>query len=227
MTPKERLLNAISGKETDRIPWSPFLAYWWESQPKQFQAKGQLQFLEDIGADPLLRGFHELFKKTSKNCCTTDTTEGKTRLVTHTTPVGELRCVYTYSPQGDTWYLMEHPVKTVDDLKTLIYINENMVITPAMDKFLSDYRDIGNRGLYVPLIGSEGKTSFQSLIEYWVGTEELVYMLADFPEAVEECLSVMSENSIKTAEISVESPAEAFIFWEDSSTTNIDRKSVV
>ena len=42
MTAKERLLNAIRGKETDRTPWSPFLAYWWEAQPEAVTAQGQL-----------------------------------------------------------------------------------------------------------------------------------------------------------------------------------------
>ena len=65
------------------------------------------------------------------------------------------------------------------------------------------------------------KTSFQSLIEHWVGTEELVYALADYPETVEECLQVMDRKALESVEISVKSPAEAFIFWEDSSTTNI------
>lgn len=34
MTPKQRLLAAIQGNPIDRVPWSPFLAYWWEAQPQ-------------------------------------------------------------------------------------------------------------------------------------------------------------------------------------------------
>ena len=29
MTPKERLMAALTGQPTDRTPWSPNLAYWW------------------------------------------------------------------------------------------------------------------------------------------------------------------------------------------------------
>lgn len=43
----------------------------------------------------------------------------------------------------------------------------------------------------------------------------------DFPEVVEECLAVMEKVSVRSVEISVNSEAEGFIFWEDSSTTNI------
>ena len=35
MTSKERIMNAILGKETDRTPWSPFLAYYWEHLPEE------------------------------------------------------------------------------------------------------------------------------------------------------------------------------------------------
>ena len=59
------------------------------------------------------------------------------------------------------------------------------------------------------------------MIEFYVGTEELNYMLADYPDEVENCLAVMHENSRKCADIAVESDAEAFIFWEDSSTLNV------
>lgn len=70
------------------------------------------------------------------------------------------------------------------------------------------------------MIGTQLKTSFQSLVEYWCGTENLAYALADFPEVVEECLDVMRERDRENVQIAVKSSAEGFIFWEDSSTTN-------
>lgn len=36
MSSKERLLNAITGKEIDRVPWSPFLAYYWDKLPAAY-----------------------------------------------------------------------------------------------------------------------------------------------------------------------------------------------
>ena len=57
MTSRERLLAALRGNEVDRLPWSPFLAYWWDYQPQAIQERGQVAFLREIGADALLRGF--------------------------------------------------------------------------------------------------------------------------------------------------------------------------
>ena len=59
------------------------------------------------------------------------------------------------------------------------------------------------------------------MVEHWCGTEALTYALYDFPEVVEECLAVMRQNDLKAARFSAETEVDAFIFWEDSSTTNI------
>jgi len=39
----------------ERLPGSPFLAYWWDFQPKAMQDQGQLTFLRKISADALVR----------------------------------------------------------------------------------------------------------------------------------------------------------------------------
>lgn len=59
------------------------------------------------------------------------------------------------------------------------------------------------------------------MVEHWCGTVDLTYALYDFPEVVEECLDAMIAKSVEAIQIAVKSNAEGFIFWEDSSTTNI------
>ena len=80
----------------------------------------------------------------------------------------------------------------------------------------------GEDGLCLPVIGLYSKTAFQSMVERWCGTVDLVYALYDFPEVVEECLSVIQEKDMETVKNALKSSAEGFIFWEDSSTTNIN-----
>ena len=62
MTSKERLKAALRGDPVDRIPWSPFLVWWWENQNEIVQAMGQPGFLRHLGADALLRGFASICK---------------------------------------------------------------------------------------------------------------------------------------------------------------------
>lgn len=122
MTAKERLLNAIRGKETDRTPWSPFLAYWWEAQPEAVTAQGQLAYMESVGADPLLRGFAAQGNLQRNGVNILHSRNAGIQRETWETPVGALHFTHRLSPQGNTWFLVEHPVKTAEDLKTLQWV---------------------------------------------------------------------------------------------------------
>ncbi|MBS6196342.1 MAG: hypothetical protein KH828_12260 [Clostridiales bacterium] len=221
LTPKTRILNALQGLEIDHVPWSPFLAYYWDFLPKSIQSKGQFSYLKDMGADPILRGSHELFKVNYKNCTISTSVQGNTKTITYDTPVGSLQEIYTFTPHSNSWFLTGHPVSEEEDFKILQFIYENMELTENFTAFHNDFHTIKDEGLLLPLLGVRSKTSFQALVEHWCGTVNLTYALFDFEETVAECLAVMNEKDMETAEISVKSDAEAFLFYEDSSTTNI------
>lgn len=221
MKSRQRLLGALRGEKIDRIPWSPFLAYYFENLPREIQKKGQFDYFQKMGADPLLRGFHRLTKCTFQNCDIEEKSAGRDRFVIYHTPVGDLVEKYIYSPDGNTTFLVGHPVETVEQFQTLQYMYEHMTIEPDMEAFEADFKRYGDDALLLPTIGVQQKTAFQSMVEHWVGTENLVYSIYDEPEAVEECLAVMQARDEETVRISLNSSADGFIFWEDSSTTNI------
>ena len=221
MRSRERLLAAITGQPIDRVPWSPFLAYYWDNLPAETRKMGQFAYMRQMGADPLLRGFHHLVKYTYINCEIREQIRGKEKLVTFDTPVGQLTERYVYSPAGNTWFLADHPVKTAEDFRILQYIHEHMTMEPDFALFLEDRKLCGEDALILPTIGVASKTAFQSLVEHWVGTEQLAYSLADESEIVEECLAVMQEKDEENVKLSIQSGADGYIFWEDSSTTNI------
>jgi uroporphyrinogen-III decarboxylase len=221
MNSRERLLSSIKGLETDRLAWSPFLAYFWDLQPESIRKKGMLDFYKSIGADPLFRGYCTLIKKDYKNCSIKESVSNGEKQVLYETPVGTLDSRYTYTKEGFTWFITKHPVKTEDDFKILTYINEDMTISPDFSKYNAGKKIMGDEALLMPIISSEMKSSFQSLLENWVGTEELTYAVYDFPKTVDECLTAMKKNSEKAAAYASMCEAESFIFWEDSSTGNL------
>ena len=221
MRVKKRLLGAIRGQEIDRMPWSPFLAYYWDFVDEAIAKKGQFAYLQDLKADPLLRGFHCLYQVKRHQCEIHDVTHGKTRTVTYTTPVGTLREVYTFAPAAKTWFLTGHPVTNRETLNILQYIYEHTEIVRNTQQFDEDWQTLGDDALLLPVIGTLCKTGIQSMVEHWLGTEELAYAMLDYPEEVESCLAVMRLRDRETVEISADSDAEGFIFWEDSSTTNL------
>ena len=221
MKSRQRLIGAITGKPIDRVPFSPFLAYYWESLPEETRRMGQFAYMREMGADPLLRGFYAPYKKVLRRCERRETAKGRERFVTYDTPVGSLHERYVYSGGGDTTFLVDHPVSTEEDLKVLSYIYENMEIVPDEKPFVEEFNRLGDEALILPLIGADMKTAFQAMVEHWLGTVNLAYTLSDAPEAVEDCLSVMRERDDETVTIGLNTPADGFIFWEDSSTTNI------
>ena len=221
MNSRQRLLAALRGEPVDHVPWSPFLAYYWDNLPPEVTRMGQFAYLKQMGADPLLRGFHHLVKYGYDNCERKEWISGKEQFVVFDAPVGQLRERYIYSPAGNTWFLADHPVKTGEDFKILQYIYEHMTMEPDFERYFEDRSLCGDDALILPTIGVASKTAFQSLVEHWVGTEQLAYSLADEPEVVEECLAVMQQRDEENVRISLQSGADGYIFWEDSSTTNI------
>lgn len=221
MKSKQRLLAALRGESVDRVPWSPFLAYYFDNLPEDVIRRGQFSYLRQMGADPLLRGFHHLVKYRYHNCEISERISGKEKIVTFETPVGTLKERYVYSRAGNTWFLTDHPVKTESGFRTLQYIHEHMTMEEDFSSFEADAKTYGDDALLLPTIGVASKTAFQSMVEHWVGTEQLAYALADMPEVVEECLAVMQQRDEESVRLSLNSSAEGFIFWEDSSTGNI------
>ena len=236
MTSKERIIAALQGREVDHLPWCPFLAYWWESQPAERRERGQIAFFREIGADALLRGFTCAFSSSDvmglgdsgynvhddlPGCSITRQERGGQQAIRYDTPVGNLEVTRSFSSAGDTWFVTGHPLRTREDYKTLQYIIERMKIEPCRAPLSAELGELGDDGLSAPLVSPFKKTPFQALLEHFVGTEKLVYDLTDFPSTVEETLAIMRERAREAVEISVESPAEAFITWEDSSTTSM------
>jgi uroporphyrinogen-III decarboxylase len=222
MNSKERILAALHGQPVDRLPWCPFLAYWWEHQPKATTDLGQIEFMRAIGADALLRGFVQPYQVQYADDVVFENlkADGLTWTVARTKH-GELRTGSQYSPDGDTTYVVHHPVQTKVDYRILRELVAAGELIPQFDIVLQQINAVGEDGLCVPQISPFGKTPFQALLEHYVGTEQLVYHLMDIPEEVEATLEVMNEKCMQAVNLATDSPADVFITWEDSSTTNV------
>lgn len=231
MKSKERILSVLKGLPVDRTPWSPNPAYWWEAQSDELVNMGEVEFLKTINADPLIRGHYPmhgriwediyLFDTKYKNCEVMEIVSGDDKLIEYITPVGTLKFKYRYVRPGNTWFLVQHGIKSEEDFKILTYFKEHTILTPNYKRFNEEAKKYGEDALLVAMLTPENKSSFQSLIEYWVGTEEVVYSLMDYPEVVEEAMEAMKKVSIEAAKICADSEAEVFTTWEDTSTTNI------
>ena len=133
MTSKERLKAALRGDPVDRIPWSPFLVWWWENQNEIVQAMGQPGFLRHLGADALLRGFASICKSSpiyavmhtdaydyslpfADDRCALKQREVKDQIeYEFVTPVGSLHMTAKHSHNTLVPLPIEYPVKKAGD----------------------------------------------------------------------------------------------------------------
>ncbi len=226
MTSKERIIAALEGKPVDHLPFCPFLAYVWESWPRDLQDKGQLAFLKSIGADPLWRCAPSPVACSTPGVEHNEYTQGINRVHEISTPVGSLREVYAPSPEGNTWFLMEHPLRMEDDYKTMLWIEEHTTLAVNLEPVREHFRNDGREGLSLgcPIHMRHGaalKSAFQALIEHYAGTVELVYALMDFSETVETLWQAMVANNIAAVRLAAEADAyDYFLTYEDSGTQN-------
>lgn len=219
MSTKAELLKAINGEEVEKVVWSPFLAFFFEHQSQEVQDAGQLSYMEQIGAAPLLRGFISPATIIMHDCDVTETEENGTRIKSYKTPIGTIteKAVWAHN----TWFLSEHPVKNKEDLLIFKHICDHIEVISNVKQLNQAIKDTGDRGLHIPLIGLFAKSGFQSLLEHWIGTVNLVYAMMDYPELIKECIDVMRIKSNEIAKFAAKSDGEIFISWEDTSTTNI------
>ncbi|MCL2741515.1 MAG: hypothetical protein FWE70_05310 [Oscillospiraceae bacterium] len=220
MTSRERLLAALRGEETDRMPWAPILAYWWESRTDLHEA-GQRRFLTDLRCDLLMRGHGMTCNVERRNSAVRQEKAGDETRTTIETPVGSISCLHRYFRGPNTSFMAEHYVKTKEDIKTLTYYMENTRITPNHGAVAKLIDEAGEDGLVVPILAPEFKSGFQQLIEAYIGTIQANYLLEDYPDLMEGLIAAMHENGRLAADIAADSEAEAFIYWEDSSTLNV------
>ncbi len=219
---RERLIAALTGRPVDYLPFSPFLAYVWESFPKAIRDEGQLAFHHRIGATPLWRGAPCPVRAVPPEQMTVVTRQkGSDIHVEMQTPVGTLTQRKRHSPEGNTEFLIEHPLKTAEDYKTQLWIEEHTAyevdLIPVREHLSGD----GREGLSIGMLLPRSKSAYQMLVEHYTGTVELAYAMADSPETVEMLWQTMVANNLRAAQLAMETGFYAYyLTWEDSSTQN-------
>ena len=221
MNSRERLIEALHGRPVDHIPFSPFLAYVWESFPRNIQEAGHLAFYHSVGADPLWRGAPCPVRAIRSELMESRTiAEGDRETTYVTTPVGQLRFVRARSTLGNTSFLVEHPLKTEADFKVWMWVEEHTRYESNLEAVRAHFAGNGKVGLSIGGLVPRGKSAYQDLVEFFVGTEELVYAQVDYPDTVRTLWETMVANDLKAVGMSLESEYDYFISWEDSSTQN-------
>lgn len=218
MSSRERLIAALAGKETDRLPFAPLMdAYFVNSLPEQGVRKSLIKAAEIIGCDIMER--HVAGPKARiKNLTVRTVKKGNKTLKEYITPVGTLTEEITFS--GETNYVSKYRVETLEDIKIYRYICENTTYTPNILPFILRDKMIGDKGL-ATLTGNYSPV--QELLQVVSGVENTVYLLADYPDEVEELFAAMQERNIRQYKELLKYPCDYIFDYEDTSTTVMSR----
>lgn len=222
MTSRERIVAALEGQPTDRVPWSPFLAYVWEHFPKEIQELGHPEFLRRVGADPLWRGACCPVQGTGPDNIKYSSFEEKGVSVSVLeTPVGSIRSGYMASPEGNTSFLVEHPLKKEEDFKVWLWIEERQKYTYNDQNVKDHLAGAGTDGVTLGMLIPRCKSAYQSMVEHLVGTEELIYANEDYPQTVQALWQQMVANDLEAVRVACQcNDLTYYITWEDSGTQN-------
>jgi hypothetical protein len=221
LSSKERIELSLKGEEVDRPPFSPNLAYFWECQPESVQEHGMAAFLAEAGADPLWRGAPCPVRIETRDVEIRSEWRGNELFEETITPVGRLIARSVRSSSGNTVFLVDHPLKTEEDFKVRLWIEERISFLPDPEPVEKHREGDGKEGLSIGMLIPRLKTSFQHLVETLAGTQTLIYSLYDFPDTVRELHEAIMRNNLKAAEFAADLGwYDYFLTWEDSSTTN-------
>ena len=218
MTNRERILNALAGKPTDRLPWSPLIdPYFISSLPAQGYNMDIIEAMRFIGCDIMERHVCSAIPHIN-NVNIRYTEDGKTRRKIYETPVGT---IYEESGKTDsTVFVTKHFAETVDDIKVLQYVAENTTYTSNARAFKERDNFIGDSGIATV---SLTPTPIQEMLQYLAGVENTVYLMMDYPEETDALLWALHERNKRECLALCDYDTPAIFEYEDTSTTVLNK----
>ena len=208
LTPRERMLALVQGRELDRVP---FVIY-----------NGVLpsdEVIAHLGAERVGRLIWCRVHRVEHPHCHFDFEEyfigeSKWRRNTLHTPGGVLTEERAYEPAYGTSSIRKHYVQEASDYEALWSLLEDSVILENHQQYHEDQAALGDCGL--PLVAVE-RTPYQQLWVQWVGLDNLSWHLADYPGRVARTVELLRQRERQIMEIAARSPAP-FIDFPDNIT---------
>ena len=228
MTPEERLLAAFRRQPCDRVPFTPLVEGYFTASLPDSSERHTADIQYEMSGHVLLRlGTLGINTPLWLGAVAKDLPPGvEQRLSTvngdivHTveTPVGSLTWRLRFAPESPyiPW-VIENRIRTVEDVKVFQYLIERTTSWLDARYFEGQRSYVGERGV-VAIIGPT--SPLQQMINFEMGLERVVYMLADYRDEMEEMLDTYQAKQLEMWRLMAEVPAEvAFIHDNLSSTT--------
>ena len=135
-------------------------------------------------------------------------------LRTFTLPDGELTERKRKGPDGSMWY-SERAVKTKEDMHLLMKMFAKAEPAPDFGAISETIPRLGDDGIVVCRLP---RSPLQSLYVEWMGPENTILALHDYPESFRSLLEAISDINIAIAEYAADSPAK--VVWSAENITS-------
>jgi hypothetical protein len=195
---REMNLAVFEGRPYSGVFFQPRIEPWYawhkmfKKLPGQFADQSLLDFFDDLGVsmryvhyyteqpDPIGSKFDAKVKTRQEKTATQMTTALET-------PYGELVSRHEWTVD-ENWRQVGFPVKTREHLRCLRWLMEHRRYSFDREKFEVGSRFVDFRGypqFWVP------KSPYQSLAQWWMTLEDLIFALADYPDEVEATMAAI------------------------------------
>jgi uroporphyrinogen-III decarboxylase len=176
---------------------------------------------KEFGTDPT-EGINVVFKETRKKTGHEVITKGKDITIVYRTPYGEMQLVEKFDEASQSPHPVKHPVQTKEDIRMMTYWYEDAGVEFDKDAHERASARCAKTGETAYMISTVGKSPLQNFVEYLAGVEQAHYLLADYPDEVNELFAAMHKNLLQKVEIDAEhNPADTLNLSENTSTTLI------
>ena len=222
MTHRERLLAVFDGDTPDRVPCFPDLFYWYRVRkherriPPRFAGMRLYDIYRELECGICRHVYGDYVDVRYPNTDFRVERKGHFKITTIRTSAGEVREVRrSTADSSESYFPVEHFVKTLDDLRVLRHMLTDEVLEPRPEAVRRIGREIGGQGIYTLV---QRASPMRRFVTDWAGLETGYLMLHDHIDAVADTLAASDAAEDRWTRITCDTPGRIVILGD-----NVDR----
>ena len=226
MRMRDRMLAVIQGREHDRVPFAQYNIRSDKDSLVSGLAAPNEEIWSVIGRENMgILRWGRVHKVEYPNCAfqseeiTADGLAGR-RTTLHTS-IGDLTEERFFEPTFSAPCIKKHYVTVPKDYEILACYLRDITLRESIDDFRAVENEVGEEGVVQLWVG---RTPYQQLWIEWVSIEDLACHLADCPDLVEECISLMARNLRRLFDIIRDAPIPYAVFPDNMTAPVIGEK---
>lgn len=195
----ERVYSTLRGEAADRIPW---LIYSNHLPRGSFERR-----MRNMGLGLDVRC--SVYKSYTPNVKVESKTVGNYSYIVHRTPIGDVYSKYrtglSFQFRGQGSWMVEYPVKRVEDINIVKFIVEDTVYEPQYDIYEQLEEELEGDGIVT--VGGD-YTPLMKIIIGFMGFRNFALIRMKYMDKIEELIEALDEKYVEMYSIIAKSPAK-------------------